>query len=183
MSFLSNFLLAVGVSMDSFAVAMSRSTIIRPFRVNDALKFAVFFGEIQTLMLVLGWLGGYTIKNYVSAYGQWIAFGLLVFIGIKMIYEAFYRKPEGKIGSLNYSVLLMLAVATSIDAFFVGISLTFLKVPIIEPALIVGCVTFTLVFCGAIIGYRLGHFFGNEAEILGGLILIGLGINSLILSN
>ena len=68
-------------------------------------------------MLVLGWLGGYTIKNYVSAYGQWIASSLLVFIGIKMIYEVFYKKPEGKIGSLNYSILLMLAVATSIDAF------------------------------------------------------------------
>jgi putative Mn2+ efflux pump MntP len=134
------------VSMDSFAVSMSRSITIRPFRVNDALKFAVFFGGVQTLMLVLGWLGGYTIKNYVSAYGQWIAFGLLVFIGIKMIYEAFYRKPEGKIGSLNYSVLLMQAVATSIDAFFVGISLTFLKVPILEPAIIVGCVTFIMVF-------------------------------------
>jgi len=183
MSFLSNFLLAVGVSMDSFAVAMSRSTIIRPFKANDALKFAVFFGGIQTLMLVLGWLGGYTIENYVSVYGQWIAFGLLVFIGNKMIYEAFYRKPEVKICSLNYSVLLMLAFATSIDAFFVGIGLTFLKVPILEPALIVGCVTFILVFCGAIIGYRLGHFFGNEAEILGGLILIGLGINSLIFSS
>jgi len=183
MSFLSNFLLALGVSMDSFAVSMSRSTTIRPFRINVALKFAVFFGGFQTLMLVLGWLGGYTIKNYVSAYGQWIACGLLVFIGIKMIYEAFYRKPEGKIGSLNYSVLLMLAFATSIDTFFVGISFTFLKIPILEPALIVSCVTFIMVFCGAIIGYRLGHFFGNEAEILGGLILIGLGISSLILSN
>jgi len=183
MSFLSNFLLAVGVSMDSFAVAISRSTIIRPFRVNDALKFAVFLGGFQALMLVLGWLGGDTIKNYVSAYGQWIASGILVFIGIRMIYEAFYRKPDGRIGSLNYSVLLMLAIATSIDAFFVGISLTFFKVPIFEPALIVGCITFIMVFCGAIIGYRLGHFFGNEAEVLGGLILIVLGISSVILSN
>ena len=128
--------------MDSFAVAMSRSIIIRPFRMNDAFKFAIFFGGIQTLMLVLGWLGGYTIKNYVSTYSQLIASSLLVFIGIKMIYEAFYRKPEGKIGSLNYFVLLMLAIATSIDAFFVGMSLTFLKVPIIEPAFIVECVTF-----------------------------------------
>ena len=87
-------------------------------------------------------------------YSKWIAFGLLVFIGIKMIYEAFYKKPEGKIGSLNYSVLLMLAVVASIYAFFVGISLTFLKGPIIKPTLIVGCVTFIMVFCGAIIGYR-----------------------------
>ena len=83
-------------------------------------------------MLVLGWLGGYTIKNYVSAYNKWIASSILVFIGIKMIYEAFYRKPKGKIGSLNYSVLSMLAVATSIDAFFVVISFTFLQVPILH---------------------------------------------------
>jgi putative Mn2+ efflux pump MntP len=169
--------------MDAFTVSMSRSTTIKPFRVIDTLKFAVFFGGFQALMLVLGWLGGYTIKNYVSAYGQWIASGILVFIGIKMIYEAFYRKPKGKNGSLNNSVLLMLAIATSIDAFFVGISFTFLQVPILEPTLIVGCVTFILVFCGAIMGYRLGRFFRNEAEILGGLILIGLGISSLILSN
>jgi putative Mn2+ efflux pump MntP len=99
------------------------------------------------------------------------------------MYEAFYRKPEGKIGSLNYSVLLMLAVATSIVAFFVGISLTFLKIPILEPTLIVGCVTFIMVFLWSDHRNRLGHFFGNEAEILGGLILIGLGINSLISSN
>jgi manganese efflux pump family protein len=182
MSFLSNFLLALGVAMDAFTVSMSRSTIIRPFRVIDALKFAVFFGGFQALMLLLGWLG-YTIKNYVSAYGQWIASSILVFIGIKMIYEAFYRKPKGKLRSLNYSVLFMLAVATSIDAFFVGISFTFLQVPILEPTLIVGCVTFIMVFCGAIMGYRLGQFFRNEAEILGGLILIGLGISSLILNN
>ena len=134
----------------------------------------VFSIQFPFLMMILGWLSGYTIKNYVSAYGQWIASGTLVFIGIKMIYEAFYRKPEGKISSLNYSVLLMLAVATSIDAFFVGISFTFLKVPILEPTLIVGCVTFIMVYCGAIAGYLLGHYFGNEVEILGGLILIGL---------
>ena len=146
MPIISNFLLAVGVAMDAFAVSISRSTTIRPFGVNDALKFAIFFGGFQTLMLVLGWLGGNTIKNYVSTYSQLIASSLLVFIGIKMIYEAFYRKPEGKISSLNYSVLLMLAVATSIDAFFVGISLILLKVPILEPALIVGCVTFIMVF-------------------------------------
>ncbi len=183
MPFLTNFLLAVGVAMDAITVSMSRSTTIRPFRVNDALKFAVVFGGFQALMLVLGWLGGYTIKIYVSAYDQWIASGILVFIGIKMIYEAFYRKPKEKMGSLNYSVLLMLAVATSIDAFFLGISFTFLQVPILEPMLIVGCVTFILVLCGVIMGYRLGQFFRNEAEILGGLILIGLGISSLILSN
>jgi manganese efflux pump family protein len=183
MSFLSIFLIAVGLAMDAFAVAMSSSTTIRPFRVNDALKFAVYFGGFQGLMLVLGWLGGYTIKSYVSTYAQWIASGLLVFIGIKMIYEAIYRHPKAKIGSLNNSVLLMLAVATSIDAFIVGISFTFLKMSIIEPTVIVGCVTFVMSFCGSILGYRIGHFFENGIEIFGGLILIGLGISSFILGN
>jgi len=183
MSFLSSFLIAVGLAMDAFAVAMSCSTTIRPFRVNDALKFAVYFGVFQALMLILGWLAGSTIKSFVSAYAQWIASGLLVLIGIKMLYDAFHRHPNVKIGSLNYSILLMLAVATSIDAFIVGISFTFLKVSIIESAVIVGCVTFVMSFCGSILGYRIGHFFENGIEILGGLILIGLGISSFILSN
>lgn len=169
--------------MDAFAVSISGGTTIRPFRLNDALKFAIYFGGFQALMLVLGWLGGSTIESYVSAYAQWIASGLLVSIGIKMIYEAFHGDPKGKISSLNHWVLLILAITTSIDALIVGISFTFLKMSIIEPAVIVGCVTFAMSFCGAIIGYRIGHFFENEIEILGGLILIGIGISSLILNN
>ncbi len=176
-----DFILAVGLAMDSFVVAMSSSTTIRPFRVNDALKFAVYFGIFQAVMLVLGWLGGSTIKSYVSTYGQGIASTLLVLIGIKMIYNSFNRHQKGSINSLNYSVLLALAVATSIDALVVGISFTFLKVSIIEPAIIVGCVTFALSFFGSIFGYKLGHLFENKFKILGGLILIVLGISSLFL--
>lgn len=125
---------------------------------------------------------GNTIKSYVYADGQWIASGLLVFIGIKMIYEALYRKLEGKIGSLNYSALLMLAVVTSIEPL-VGISITFLKVPILEPTHDIGFVTFIMVFCGAIIGYKLGHFLGTEIGILGDSILIGLEIGSFVFNN
>jgi manganese efflux pump family protein len=180
MSYLIDLILAVGLSMDSFAVSMSSSTTIRPFKVTDAIKIATFFGVIQALMLVIGWLGGSAIRSYLSAYAQLIASGILVLIGIKMIYEA-YRNPKGKMNTLDYSVLLMLAIATSIDALVAGISFTFLDVFILEPAIIVGCVTFILSFCGAIIGYRTGHFFEYEVEIFGGLILIGLGIRSLIL--
>lgn len=114
-----DFILAVGLAMDAFVVAMSSSTTIRPFRVNDALKFAVYFGIFQAVMLVLGWLSGSTIKSYVSTYGQWIASTLLVLIGIKMIYNSFHRHQKGSVSSLNYSVLLALAVATSIDALIV----------------------------------------------------------------
>jgi len=182
MSYLTYFLLAVALSIDNFAVSVSCSTTMRPFRVNDAFKLSSLFGVIQALMLVLGWLGGNIIKIYISTYGQLIGSVILFLIGIKMIYEAFYRKTEVKISSLNYSVILMLAVATSIDALVVGISFTFLNVPIFEPAFIVGCVTLFMSFCGANLGCRLGHFFGNGIEILGGLILVGIGIHSLILN-
>ena len=175
MSFLTDFLLALGLSMDAFAVSMSSGTTIRPFRVNDALKLAFFFGGFQALMPVLGWIGGNTVSGFVAAYAPWIAFGLLAFIGIKMIYEALYGSSEGKVGALSYSVLFVLAVATNIDALAVGISFAFLKTPILEPAIIIGCVTFFMSFCGAILWYRIGHFFENEVEILGGLIIIGLG--------
>ncbi len=179
MSFLTDFLLGLGLSMDAFAVSMSSGTMIRPFRVNDALKLALFFGGFQALMPVLGWFGGNMVQGYVSVFAPWIAFGLLAFIGIKMIYEAFYGNPDGRAGSLTYRMLFMLAVATSIDALAVGISFAFLKTPVLEPAVIIGGVTFFMSFWGAILGYRIGHFFGNEVEILGGLILIGLGIKIL----
>ena len=175
MSFLTNFLLALGLSMDAFAVSMSSGTTIRPFRLKDALKLAFFFGGFQALMPVLGWLGGSAISGFISDYAPWIAFGLLVFIGGKMIYEALYGDPEGKLNSLNYSVLLVLSIATSIDALAVGISFAFLNTPILEPAIIIGCVTFFVSLCGAILGYRIGHFFEHEVEIIGSLILIGLG--------
>ena len=97
-----------------------------------------------------------------------------------MIYEALYGDPEGKVSSLNYSILFVLAVATSIDALAVGISFAFLNTPILEPVIIIGCVTFFMSFCGAVLGYRIGHFFEHEVEIIGGLILIGLGIKILV---
>jgi manganese efflux pump family protein len=179
MSLLTDFLLGLGLSMDAFAVSMSSGTTIRPFRVNDALKLAFFFGGFQALMPILGWFGGNMVEGYVSAYAPWIAFGLLAFIGIKMIYEAFYGNPDGKAGFLSYRILFMLAVATSIDALAVGVGFAFLKTPILEPAAVIGGVTFFMSFCGAILGYRIGHFFEHEVEILGGLILIGLGVKIL----
>jgi putative Mn2+ efflux pump MntP len=179
MSFLNNFLLGLGLAMDAFAVSMSSGTTIRPFRLSDALKLALFFGGFQAFMPILGWLGGGAVSGFVSAYAPWIAFGLLVLIGCKMIYEAVYGNEEAKVSSLNYSVLFILAIATSIDAFAVGISFALLNTPILEPVIIIGTVTFFMSFCGAILGYRIGHFFENEIEIFGGLILIGLGIKIL----
>jgi putative Mn2+ efflux pump MntP len=179
MPFFANFLLALGLAMDAFAVSISSGSTVRPFRLSDALKMGVFFGGFQAFMPVLGWLGGSTVSGFFSDYAPWIAFGLLALIGGKMIYEALYESPDGRVSSLNYSVLFLLAVATSIDALAVGISFAFLNTPILEPVLIIGCVTFFMSFCGAILGYRIGHFFESEVEILGGFILIGLGVKIL----
>ena len=179
MSFLTDILLGLGLSMDAFAVSASNGVLIRPFRVSDALKLALFFGGFQALMPILGWFGGRIVQGFVSAYAPRIAFGLLAFLGVKMIYEAFYGSSDRKVHALNYRMLFVLAIATSIDALAVGISFAILNNPILETAAVVGCVTFLMSFCGAILGYRIGHFFGNEVEILGGLILIGLGIKIL----
>lgn len=174
MLFLTDFLLALGLAMDAFAVSISGGSTVKPFRLSDAFKMAVFFGGFQALMPLIGWLAGNTVSDFVSDWAPWIAFGLLAFIGGKMIYEAFFGDEEG-ITSLSYSVLFLLAIATSIDALAVGVSFAFLNTPVLVPVIIIGCVTFILSFCGAFLGYRLGHFFEHEVEVLGGLILIGLG--------
>lgn len=174
MSLLTNFLLGFGLAMDAFAVSISGGSTVKPFRFSDALKMAIFFGSFQALMPLLGWLAGNKVSGFVSAWAPWIAFGLLALIGGKMIYDAFYGDEEG-VTSLNYSVLFLLAVATSIDALAVGVSFALLNTPVLIPVVIIGCVTFFMSFCGAVLGYRIGHFFEHEVEVLGGLILIGLG--------
>ncbi|MDD4332014.1 MAG: manganese efflux pump MntP family protein [Methanosarcinaceae archaeon] len=174
MLILTYFFLAFGLAMDAFAVSVSSGSTLKPFRIGDALKMATFFGGFQALMPIAGWLAGNRVSAFVSDWAPWIAFGLLAFIGAKMIYEAFFGKEE-KLSSLNYPLLFLLAVATSIDALAVGISFAVLKIPLLIPVIIIGSVTFGMVFLGAILGSRLGHFFEREVEVLGGLILIGLG--------
>ncbi|WP_243684599.1 manganese efflux pump MntP [Methanosarcina barkeri] len=175
MSFLTNFLLGLGLSMDAFAVSMSSSTTIRPFHLKDALKLAFFFWRISGFYACVGLAWRERSKWLCIKLCSLDCFWASGFIGGKMIYEALYGDPDGKINSLNYPVLLMLAIATSIDALAVGISFAFLNTPILEPVIIIGCVTFFMSFCGAVLGYRIGHFFEHEVEIIGGLILIGIG--------
>lgn len=183
MSFISNLLLGFGLATDSFAVSMSGGATISPFRVTDALKFAVFFGSFQALMVVLGWFGGSAFSGFVSEYASLIASGILVFIGARMIYKNLHESKQRKIESLSYSVLFALAVATSIDALVVGISFAFLKSSVLEPAITIGCVTFFMSLIGAFLGRKMGHFFEHEAKFIGGIILIGLGISLLFLSS
>ena len=181
MSILTIILIALGLSMDAFAVSVTSGFTIKHLKINHALRLAAFFGLFQAVMPIIGWLAGFSLKEFIIDIDHWIAFGLLSIIGVKMIYESFKLNPkEEKSDPLNIYMLLMLSVATSIDALAVGLTLSFLHISVIIPAIVIGVITFLLSFAGVFIGDRFGHVFENKIEIAGGLILIGIGIKILI---
>jgi putative Mn2+ efflux pump MntP len=172
--------IAVGLAMDAFAVSVASGLAITKLRVRYALKIALFFGLFQALMPVLGWVLGLGFRHRIEAFDHWLAFGLLAAIGGKMIYESFrLEEAENPHDPMSIRVLLVLSVATSIDALAVGLTLTFIKVPIVTPAVIIGMVTFALSYAGVFLGEKVGHFFEKKVEALGGLILIVIGIKIL----
>ncbi len=173
-------LIALSLAMDAFSVSISHGLANKTIKVSNALKLGISFGTFQAIMPVLGWFAGINIIDLISNFDHWIAFGLLSFIGGKMIHESIKNEPEKLINSLNMSVLLILSIATSIDALAVGLSLSFLKISIFTPALIIGVITFTFSFLGVFLGNRFGHFLGKKVEVASGLILIGIGLRILI---
>jgi len=181
MDMLTIFVIAFGLAMDAFAVSITSGTIIKHPKINNALKIAIFFGLFQAVMLLIGLLAGSSLSDFITGYDHWIAFGLLSLVGCKMIYESI-KVDSGKkeTNPLNVYVLLILSVATSIDALAVGVSFAFLKIFIVSSIIVVGAVTFLLSFLGVFAGDRFGHLFENKIEIVGGLILIGIGIKILI---
>jgi putative Mn2+ efflux pump MntP len=180
MSSILNVFLALGIAMDAFAVSISCGNKIHPIQRKDALKLASFFGGCEASMLIIGWVGGNTISKFISGYATWFAFLILGFIGVKMIYETFYGDGDRKVDSFSYPILLALAIAISIDSLFVGMSFAFLKTSFLEPAIIIGCTTFFMSFCGVILGSKVGHLFEREVNFIGGLIMICIGISLLI---
>lgn len=181
MDILNIIIIAFGLAMDAFAVSITSGLTIKNLRINYAFRIALLFGLFQAIMPLIGWLSGITIRDFVMNIDHWIAFILLSFIGGKMIYESTRIKSE-KITSnpLNIQILLILSIATSIDAFAVGISFAFLQTSIITPIVIIGIVTFILSFIGVFIGDLKGHLFEGKIEIIGGIILIGIGFKILI---
>jgi len=174
---------ALGLSMDAFAVSITSGLLIEGLKIRHAAKIALFFGGFQALMPVLGWIGGAGFRKYISHFDHWVAFGLLAIVGARMVYEGFKpNKGEGarQFDPLNFRVLLVLAIATSIDALAVGFGLSLIDVPILRPAFTIGLITFTTSFAGVYIGDRIGHLFERKIEVLGGLILIGIGVKILI---
>ncbi len=181
MDFATVTVIAFGLAMDAFAVSIASGVAAKNLRIGHALKIAAFFGLFQAIMPVVGWLAGLTLSGFISGVDHWIAFGLLCFIGCKMIYEALRLEPDTRHNNpLNIYTLLLLSVATSIDALAVGLSFAFLRIAIATPIIVIGVVTFSLSFIGASVGNKLGHFFENKIEVAGGLVLIGIGLKILV---
>lgn len=179
MDIISIFLIAIGLAMDAFSVSITKGLVMKS-SVKHALIMALFFGVFQALMPVAGWISGIQLEAFVSTVAPWIAFILLFIIGIKMIYEGIFNDGDDENGNFSLKEIFLLAIATSIDAFLVGITFAVLKTPIIEPIVVIGVVTFVLSFIGFYIGKNIGHLFEHKIEILGGVILIGIGLKILI---
>ena len=177
-------LLGVGLAMDAFAVSICKGLAMRKVNKKQAVVIALFFGGFQAIMPIVGWFLCKGFQNYIEAFDHWIAFALLAFIGMKMIIETLSEKEEDVVVEkmdppLDMKEMLMLAIATSIDALAVGLSLAALDRPIVESATIIGVVTFII----SIVGVYIGNFFGNRykkrAELAGGIILVLIGVKIL----
>ncbi len=174
------FLVAVGLSMDAFAVAVCKGLALKKVRPGQMALVGLWFGGFQTLMPLLGYFVGVQFADAIDAVDHWIAFGLLALIGGNMVREAFSKKDEEDDGSLSAKKMLPLAIATSIDALAVGVSFAFLSVNIGLAASFIGVITFLLSAAGVKVGSLFGAKYKNRAELIGGLILILLGIKILL---
>ena len=178
------FLVGVGLSMDAFAVAICQGLCMKKLNWRYAAVIALFFGGFQALMPLLGWLLGSQFAGYIQSIDHWVAFVLLAFIGGNMVREAFSPDEEETACAItvkiDYKQLLLMAIATSIDALAVGVTFAFLEVPILSAITIIGCTTFVL----SLVGVAMGNFFGarykKRAELSGGIILILLGLKILL---
>lgn len=188
MNFIALIFTAFALSMDAFAVSITKGMTIKNLKKSTALKMALAFGVFQGGMPLLGWALGISFESYIKSIDHWIAFILLGFIGFNMIKGFFDDRKEGRESELEFSAtadehdlsnkeIIMLAVATSIDALAVGISFAFLNVSIIPAASIICIITFLVCVVGVFVGNKVGDIFNGYAELVGGVILILIGFN------
>lgn len=173
--------LALALAMDAFAVALGTGAVLSRLTGRHLFRLGFHFGLFQALMPVIGWLAGLTVMQWVEAWDHWIAFSLLAIIGGRMIYEAFSdeEKTDDRDPTKGLS-LVLLSIATSIDALAVGFSLSVIGVSIWMPALVIGLVAGVLTLVGMLLGGRIGDRWGSRVEIFGGMVLIAIGIKILI---
>lgn len=181
MSFLSILIIAIGLGMDAFSVAIGVGASVRAVSFVSVFRLSFYFGLFQFLMPVAGWFAGVSVANVIAGYDHWIAFALLAVVGGKMIAESFNREEKVRTTDPTRGlIVIILSVATSIDALAVGFSFALLKTPVLYPSVIIGIVTFAMTMCGMLFGEKLGKMVGRRVEMLGGFILIGIGVKILM---
>jgi len=177
MGILSIFIIAVALGMDAFSVAIGIGAGSRKLNLRPVFRLSFHFGLFQFFMPIIGWAAGRSIAGYIGEYDHWLAFGLLAFVGLKMIKESFSPEEEGaKLDATRGWTLVILSIATSIDALAVGLSFAFLNIGIYSASFVIGIVCFLMTAGGMFFGHRLGRLVGKRAETAGGLVLIAIGI-------
>jgi len=174
--------IAFALAMDAFAVALGTGLNLPRLTGRHLFRLGFHFGLFQALMPIIGWLAGLTVQRWIVAFDHWVAFGLLGFVGGKMLWEALHGEEEEtdpRDPTRGWS-LVILSVATSIDALAVGLTLAMLNIEVWYPALVIGLVAGGMTLAGMLLGRRLGSAWGPRVEILGGLILIGIGVKILL---
>ena len=185
MGFIELFLVGVGLSMDAFAVSICKGLGMKRLNMKQALVIGLFFGGFQALMPFLGWVLGTQLADFIAPIDHWIAFILLAVIGGKMLLDAFRGGEEEEAGEatdakLDMKELLMLAIATSIDALAVGITFAFLGVDIVSAIVVIGLTTFVISVAGVAVGHAFGARYEKGATIVGGVVLILIGLKILL---
>lgn len=181
MNFIEILLISLSMSMDAFAVCLGVGATRRADGRRSTFRLAFHFGLFQFIMPVLGWIAGTTILHYIAAYDHWVAFGVLGFVGLRMIISGFNPESndEKNDPSRGWS-LVLLSVATSIDALAVGFSLGIVGITIWYPAVVIGVVTGLVSLLGLRLGNKLGEKFGKRMEIVGGIVLVLIGVRILV---
>ena len=180
MKFIELLLIGVSLAMDAFAVSVGKGLSVKQVLPRHALSAGLWFGGFQALMPIIGFFLGCSLAHIVERVDHWVAFGLLALIGVNMIRETLSGDDEGQDADFGFRKMFVMAVATSIDALTVGISMAFLNVDIWVAAAVIGVVTFALSAVGVSLGNRFGAKVGSRAGIIGGVVLIALGIKILV---
>jgi putative Mn2+ efflux pump MntP len=185
MNLITSILIGIGLAMDCFAVSLASGAVPTTNKKTLAMTYGLLFGIFQMGMIIVGWAFGSLFIDIIAPYDHWVAFFILLGVGVKMIFDGLESKahpiePAQSSRTLEIGVILLLSIATSIDAFAIGIGFAFLDVPILVPSFIIGIIATIFSVTGIYLGARLSEVLGKRIEILGGLILIGIGINILI---
>ena len=173
-------LISIGLAMDAFAVSVCKGLAMKKMSWKKAITIGLYFGAFQAIMPTIGFSLGTTFERFITNVDHWIAFILLVGIGINMVKEAFNKESENRNDNVDVKTMLVLSIATSIDALAIGITFACLKIQIVMPVITIGLITFIISVIGVKIGNRFGDKYGKKAEIMGGVILILLGIKILL---